>query len=53
MHFIIKYSFGGENTVFGITEYSFWFPEVGRSASLIPEIKFPVFYEHFSEKRAN
>ena len=22
-HFIIKYSFGGENTVFGITEYSF------------------------------
>ena len=34
MHFIIKYSFGGENTVFGITEYSFWFPEVGRSAAL-------------------
>ena len=30
--FFVKYSFGGENTVFGITEYSFWFPEVGRSA---------------------
>ena len=30
-HFIIKYSLGGQNTVLGITEYSFWFPEVGRS----------------------
>ena len=34
MVFIIKYSFLGENTVFGITEYSFWFPEVGRSVTL-------------------
>ena len=34
-HFIIKYSFLGENTVFGITEYSFWFPEVGRSAFMV------------------
>ena len=29
--FYYKIQFFWENTVFGITEYSFWFPEVGRS----------------------
>ena len=38
-HFIIKYSFGGQNTVLGITEYSFWFPEAGRSGA---QTHFPI-----------